>query len=72
MSGRSLAYFALFSEIGIILLVTVLAGVLGGYWIDQQLRTLPLFVLAGLFVGLAAGARVMNQLISRFLSDVEE
>jgi ATP synthase protein I len=72
MSGWSLGYFALFSEIGIILLVTVLVGVLGGYWLDQQLRTLPLFVLAGLFVGLAAGAKVVHQLISRFLSDIEE
>ena len=41
------AYFALFSEIGLVLLVTVLVGVLGGYWLDQQLRTVPIFALAG-------------------------
>ena len=56
MPGRTFAYFALFSEIGIVLLVTVLVGVLAGYWADQQLGTLPIFLLVGLFVGLAAGS----------------
>jgi ATP synthase protein I len=72
VSGRSLAYFALFSEIGLVLLVTVLVGVLGGYWLDQRLGTLPLFVLAGFFVGLAAGVGAVYRMISRFLADVEE
>ena len=53
MPDRAWGYFALFSEIGLVLLVTVLVGVLGGYWVDQQLRTLPIFVI----VGLVAGAR---------------
>ncbi len=70
--GRLGAYFALFSEIGLILLVTVLAGVLGGYWIDKQLGTLPIFALAGLFLGLAAGARAVYQIISRFLATYED
>lgn len=72
MTGRSFAYFALFSEIGIVLLVTVLVGVLAGYWADQQLRTLPLFLLVGFLAGLAAGAGVVYRLISRFLADVED
>ncbi len=71
MSGRTFAHFALFSEIGLVLLVTVLFGVLAGYWVDQQLGTLPIFVLVGLFVGLGAGARVVYRLISRFLADAE-
>jgi len=71
MTGRSFAYFALFSEIGIVLLVTVLVGVLAGYWADQQLRTLPVFLLVGLFAGLALGARAVYRLINRFLADVE-
>jgi len=69
---RAWGYFALFSEIGLVLLVTVLVGVLGGYWVDQQLRTLPIFVLVGLFVGLAAGARAVYQLISRFLATFDD
>ena len=41
--GRGLAYLALFSEIGLSLLVTTLIGVLAGYWVDGQLGTLPIF-----------------------------
>jgi ATP synthase protein I len=70
--GRAAAYFALFSEIGLILLVTVLAGVLGGYWVDQQLGTLPVFLLVGLLIGLAGGALAMYRLISRFLTTYED
>ena len=42
--GRAGAYLALFSEIGFLLLATTLIGVLAGYWVDQQLGTLPIFV----------------------------
>jgi ATP synthase protein I len=70
--GRGLAYFALFSEIGLVLLVTTLAGVLAGYWVDQQLKTIPIFVLVGLFVGLGAGALAVYRLITRFLTTLED
>jgi ATP synthase protein I len=72
MTGRSFAYFALFSEIGIVLLVTVLVGVLAGYWADQQFGTLPIFLLVGFFVGIALGARVVFRLIFRFLAEAED
>lgn len=72
MPERAWGYFALFSEIGLVLLVTVLVGVLGGYWVDQQLRTLPIFVLVGLLVGLGAGARAVYRLINRFLATFDD
>jgi len=37
--GKASAYVALFSEIAFVLLIAVLAGVLGGYWLDQRLGT---------------------------------
>ena len=70
--GRALAYFALFSEIGLVLLVTVLVGVLAGYWLDQRLGTIPVFVLVGLGVGLTAGALSVWRLISRYLARMDE
>ena len=70
--GRAAAYFALFTEIGLILLVTVLAGVMGGYWVDQQLGTLPIFLLVGLLIGLGGGALAMYRMISRFLARYED
>lgn len=35
--------------------MTVLAGILGGYWLDRRLGTRPVFLLLGGTLGLAAG-----------------
>ena len=61
-------YLALFSEIGLLLLVTTLAGVAAGYWVDQRLGTLPVFVLVGFLAGAGAGTVGIWRLISRFLA----
>jgi ATP synthase protein I len=70
--GRTGAYLALFSEIGIILLVTTLGGALGGHWLDLQLGVSPLFLLGGLLAGLGAGALAVYRLINRFLASTED
>ena len=69
--GRVGAYLALFSEIGISLLVTTLVGVLVGYWADGQLGTLPIFLIIGFFVGAGAGTLMIYRLVSRFLKTIE-
>jgi len=69
--GRVGAYFALFSEIGIVLLITTLVGALGGYWVDKQLGTLPVFVVAGLLIGFGIGALAVYRLVTRFLARFE-
>lgn len=69
--GRAGAYFALFSEIAITLLVTTLLGVLVGYWLDQQLGTLPVLVVAGLLIGFSMGGVGVYRLIVRFLARFE-
>jgi len=61
------AYIALFSEIGVLLLVTTLAGALAGYWLDQRLGTLPLFLLAGFLGGAGIGTVGIWRMITRFL-----
>jgi ATP synthase protein I len=65
--GRGWAYAALFSEIGISLLVTTLIGVLVGYWADGQLGTLPIFVIVGFLAGAGAGTVMIYRLVSKFL-----
>ena len=65
--GRGWAYVALFSEIGISLLVTTLIGVFVGYWADGQLGTIPVFTMIGFFVGAGAGTVMIYRLIDRFL-----
>jgi len=66
--GRVGAYLALFSEIAIILLITTLLGVLGGYWLDQRLGTLPIFVVMGMLAGFGLGGVGVYRLIVRFLA----
>ncbi len=61
------AYLALFSEIGALLLVTTLAGALAGYWVDQQLATVPAFLVVGFLGGAGIGAVGIWRLITRFL-----
>ncbi len=69
--GRGWAYAALFSEIGISLLVTTLLGVLVGYWADGQFGTLPIFVVVGFLVGAGAGTVMIYRLVSKFLRTIE-
>jgi ATP synthase protein I len=70
--GKTSAYIALFSEIGFVLLISVLAGVLGGYWLDQRLGTIPIFVLVGFAIGTTGGAIGCWRLIGRFLARLDE
>jgi F0F1-type ATP synthase assembly protein I len=70
--GKTSAYVALFSEIGFVLLITVLAGVVVGYWVDQRLGTIPVFVLVGFAVGTVSGAVACWRLIVRVLARLAE
>jgi F0F1-type ATP synthase assembly protein I len=65
--GRTGAYLALFSEIGLVFFVTALAGAGLGYLVDTRLGTIPVFAVVGLLVGFAIGTTGMLALIRRFL-----
>ena len=71
-SGRGVAYAALFTEIGLSLLVTTLIGALAGHWVDGQLGTNPLFVIIGFFVGAGLGTVIIVRLVSRFLKALDQ
>jgi hypothetical protein len=70
--GKASGFVVLFSEIGFVLLFTVLAGTLAGYWIDQRLGTVPIFVLIGFAFGCVSGAVGCWRLMSRFLAEMDE
>ena len=70
--GKAFAYFALFTEIGLVLFVTTLGGALAGRWLDEQLGTSPLFVIGGFLLGALLGALADWRLISRFLERLKD
>ncbi len=70
--ARALGYFALFTEIGLVLFVTTLVGALAGHWLDQQLQTNPLFVVTGFIGGAILGAVAIYRLLTRFLKRLDE
>jgi F0F1-type ATP synthase assembly protein I len=72
MDGKSVAYFALFGEIGLVLLVATFGGILLGHWLDQQLGTNPLFVIGGFLLGMLVGAFANWRVLSRFLAKIND
>lgn len=69
--GRGGAYAVLFSEIGISLLITTLVGVLVGRWVDEQLDSLPIFLIVGFLIGAGSGTVMIYRLVSRFLKTIK-
>ncbi|MFN8519150.1 MAG: AtpZ/AtpI family protein [Chloroflexota bacterium] len=70
--ARALGYFALFTEIGLVLFVTTMVGALAGHWLDEQLQTNPLFVVTGFLGGAFLGAVADYRLLTRFLRQLDE
>ncbi|MBU8905882.1 AtpZ/AtpI family protein [Desertibacillus haloalkaliphilus] len=62
---------ALMTSIVSYLVGPILVGVFGGRWIDGYLQTEPIFLIAGLLVGLAAGVYGLARLIGEFLGEDE-
>lgn len=48
-----------FSSMGIELGLSVMAGLIGGQWLDKKFGTTPWLLLVGLLLGMAAGFRSM-------------
>ena len=72
MDGKSFAYFALFSEIGLVLFVTTFGGLLFGRWLDQQLGTNPVLVIGGFLLGIAIGAVADWRILNRYLAKLDD
>ena len=70
--GKAFAYFALFTEIGLVLFVTTLGGALAGRWLDEQSVHQPTLRGRGVPGRALLGAVADWRLISRFLVRLED
>jgi ATP synthase protein I len=59
---------ALMSAILSQLVGSILIGIFSGKWLDKQWGTEPIFLIIGLFIGLAAGIYAMFVSIRHFFS----
>ncbi len=42
-------------DLGMRLALLIVAGVLGGLWLDRKIHTTPLFLILGFFIGASSG-----------------
>ncbi|WP_044896344.1 AtpZ/AtpI family protein [Bacillus alveayuensis] len=59
---------ALMSAILSQLVGSTLIGIFVGRWLDNKFHTVPLFLIIGLLIGLAAGIYAMLKLVHHFFS----
>ncbi|MEE2789990.1 MAG: AtpZ/AtpI family protein [Myxococcota bacterium] len=63
---------ARFASMGIELGVSVLLGLLGGWWLDIELDCRPWFLLLGIVLGFAAGIRSIVRTLRIFSAEADE
>jgi ATP synthase protein I len=56
-------------EVGWFVGIAIVAGVLGGLWMDSKLGTRPIFVIIGLFLGIATAIYGAVKMIMPILKD---
>jgi F0F1-type ATP synthase assembly protein I len=69
--GRTGAYFAVFSQVGLTLAIPMLIGAFGGNELDKLINSHPIFVIIGLFGGMGLGGYGCYRVVTRFLERVD-
>ncbi|MCP8617438.1 AtpZ/AtpI family protein [Salirhabdus salicampi] len=71
MGGKQTPFKAIALTSGIVsqLSGSTLIGIFLGRWIDQRFSTSPLFLIIGLFIGLAAGVYGTIYLVNKYIGE---
>ena len=71
MSSRWAAALRL-TGVGFFIVACILIGTFGGLWLDGKLNTEPLFMLVGLFLGLAVAGYGVYQMIRPLMDNKQD
>jgi ATP synthase protein I len=52
--------------------LSIVAGVLGGLWLDDRVNTKPLFVIIGLILGIVVAVYGVYRMVEPLLKDKED
>lgn len=66
---KFLRYFNLAFSFGITMILAMLLGFYAGEWLDRRLGTSPLFILLGIFLGMAAGFYNLWSVLSKLMQE---
>ncbi len=55
--------------VGFFIALSILAGVAAGLWLDDKLKTAPIFVIIGLFMGLIVAGYGVYKMLLPLLTD---
>jgi uncharacterized membrane protein YqjE len=70
--GLNLRLLSLVGQVGVILVVFILAGLVIGRWIDGRLNASPTFTLAFILLGIAAGGWTIARLVMWALEETSK
>ncbi len=72
MRRDSFSSAAQYTHLGLTLMLVVLGGFFGGYWIDNKIGTVPLFAIIGTFIGATAGIVSLVRNLNRIKTELED
>jgi uncharacterized membrane protein YqjE len=70
--GLNLRLLSLVGQVGVILVVFILAGLVIGQWIDGRLNASPTFTLAFILLGIVAGGWTIARLVMWALQETSK
>jgi ATP synthase protein I len=70
--GLNLRLLSLVGQVGVIMVVFILGGLVVGRWIDGRLNASPTFTLAFMFLGVAAGGWTIARLVMWALEEASK
>jgi F0F1-type ATP synthase assembly protein I len=57
---------------GFYIAIAIIAGILGGHWLDEKMNTNPLWLIIGLILGVAVAVLGVYNMLKPFIASVNK